>query len=113
MSGWEGARRPLAMHPDFLFDAVDHVFFKLRDVMANIIDKVHLQLLPRSAEDVREDLARLPHEELAIAPGEVRGRAHRSDVLLPFRAVDRGTGQLAVRQDNAVFFRSFAQELQG
>ena len=54
------------------------------------------------AEDVGEDLAGLAHEQLPVAPGVVGGRPHRADVLLPFGAVDRGAGELAVGQVDAV-----------
>src|SRR5262249_36868846 len=66
----EGPRRPLAVDPEALLLAANLVLLELGDVVADVVDQVHLQLLPRAAEDVGEDLAGLLHEQLAVAPGE-------------------------------------------
>src|SRR5262249_36809190 len=71
MAGRVGARRPLAMHPDLAPLAAGGMLLELGDVVADVVDQVHLHLLPRAAEDAAEDLAGLVHQELTIAPGEV------------------------------------------
>ena len=76
------------MYPDLAAVATGVVFFKLRDVVADIIDQVHVHFLPGAAEDTLEDLARLVHEQLPVAPGEVGCRSHGSDIVLAFLAVD-------------------------
>src|SRR5262249_21194977 len=68
--GREGPRRALAVHPDALLLAADGALLELGDVVADVVDEVHLQLLPAAAEDVGEDLAGLVHEQLPVAPGE-------------------------------------------
>ena len=113
MARREGPRRPLAVDPDLLLLAVDRVLLELGDVVAHVVDQVHLQLLPRLAEDLGEHLAGLLHQQLAVAPGEVGGRPHGADVLLALRAVDRGAGQLAVGQLDAVLLRRLAEHAPG
>src|SRR5439155_24254917 len=61
--GRERPCRALAMDPDPLALAADGVLLELGDVVADVINQVHLQLLPRAAENFREDLAGLMHEE--------------------------------------------------
>ena len=101
------------MDPDLLALAVDGVLLELGDVMADVVDQVHLQFLPRAAKDLGEHFAGLLHQQLPVAPGEVGGRPHGRDVVLPLRAVDRGAGQLAVGQLDAVFLRRLAQHAPG
>ena len=92
MARRERPRRPLAVDPDLLALAVDLMLFELGDVVADVIDQVHLQFLPRPAEDAREHFAGLLHEELAVAPGEVGGRPHRRQVMRAFGTLNRRTG---------------------
>src|SRR5262249_22975869 len=72
-------RRPLAVPRATLSLAADGVLLEFRDIVAHIVDQVHLQFLPRTAEDFGKYLASLGHEELAIAPGEVGSRTHGGD----------------------------------
>src|SRR6266481_1803716 len=51
----KGARRPLAMHPDALALGADRVLLELGDVVADVVDQVHLQFLPRTAEHRSEE----------------------------------------------------------
>ncbi len=76
MTGRKGARRSLAVDADLLWSNpfADGVLLELRDVVSNVVHQLHPQLFPRLAEDPREDLARLVGQELAVAPGVVRGR---------------------------------------
>src|SRR5438105_1275342 len=83
--------RDLAMDPDALALAADRVLLKLGDVMADIIDQVHLELLPRTAKDRGENLACLVHEELAIAPGKIGCGTHRGNVVLTLGTVHGST----------------------
>src|SRR6185437_7472382 len=51
MSRRKRSRRPLAMHPHLFALAVDDMFLELGDIMADIVDEIHLQFLPRATED--------------------------------------------------------------
>ena len=94
------ARRPSSSAPSTV------VLLHLGDVVGHVVDQVHLQRFPRAAEELGEDLAGLPHQQLPVAPGEVGRGTHRAEVLLALRAVDRGAGQLPVGQLDAVLRRA-------
>src|SRR5206468_12758878 len=100
------ARGSLAMDPHAAATAVDGVLLELGDVVCDIVDEAHAQLLPRAPEEPFEDLARLPHQELAIAPGEVGRGAHGADVVDPLGAVRGRAGELAVGQIDPVLLRN-------
>src|SRR5262249_55570825 len=83
VNGWnlgvarrEGACGPLAVDPDLLRVTADRVLFELGDVVADVIEQIHLHGLPSLPEHLGEHFARLLHEKLAIAPGEIGRRAH-------------------------------------
>src|ERR1051326_7462648 len=68
-SGWPGGKAgaaPLAVDPDALLLAGDRVLLELGDVVADVVDEVHLHFLPALAKDISEHLAGLLHEELAV-----------------------------------------------
>ena len=73
MARRERPRRPLAMDPDLLLDAVDRVLLELGDVVAHVVDQVHLQLLPRSGRRRR----RRPRGPAASAAGGCTRRSWR------------------------------------
>src|SRR5207237_9047327 len=102
--GRERPCRALAMDPDPLALAADGVLLELGDVVADVINQVHLQLLPRAAEDFREDLAGLMRQALPVAPGKVGRRTHGRDIALTLRTVDRTARQLAIGQRNVIPF---------
>ena len=77
--------------------------------MGHVVDEVHPQGFPRLPEDLGEDLASLPHEQLPVAPGEVGRGPHRAEILLALVAMDRGAGQLPVGQFDAVLGGHFAE----
>src|SRR5262249_33713219 len=106
-------RRALAVDPQLPLLAAGRVLLELGDVVGYVVDQVHLQLLPRPAEDLREHLAGLLHQQLAVAPGEVGRRPHGADVVPPLRAVHRGARQLAVGQLDAVLLGRLAEHAQG
>ena len=113
MTRREGARRSLAVDADLLrLAAADRVLLELGDVVGDVVDQLHAERFPRLAEDLREDLARLVGQELAVAPGVVGGRAHRAQVGLALRTAHRCTGELRVGQLEAVPFRGVLERRQ-
>src|SRR5438552_19199029 len=113
MAGWKGACRSLAVYPDLFRLVTDRVLLEFGDVVAHVVDQVHLHGLPRLAEDLGEYITRLLHQKLAIAPREVGGGTHGGDILFTFGAVDGSAGELAVGKRDAVLFRGLAQQGQG
>ena len=106
------AGRALAMHAERPPPAFDLVLLHLGDVVGDVVEQAHLQRFPRAAEELGEDLAGLPHQQLPVRPGVVRGATHRPEILLALGAMDRGTGQLPVGQLDAVLGRDFSQRQQ-
>ena len=84
--------------------AAHFVILELGDVVGDVVDQVHPELLPGLAEKLGEDFTRLVSQELAVAPGIVGRGAHRAQVSLALRAAHRGTGKLRVGKLEAVAF---------
>ena len=57
----KSSRGALAMDPDTFANTFDIVLLELRDVVRHVVDQIHAQVFPRTTEDLREHLARLPH----------------------------------------------------
>ena len=79
-----------------LFVVIGAVGLHLGDVMCNVIDHRHAQLLGSLPEKVRERLARKMREDLAVAPGVIGRGLHCPEVPLPLRRLDRGADELPV-----------------
>jgi hypothetical protein len=62
--------------------------------------------------NVAKTFAGLPHQQLPVAPGEIRRRPHRPEILAPLRTLDRRADELAIGQVDAVFLRHAAQGVQ-
>ena len=112
MTGRKGPRGTLAMDPHALARRTNRVLLELGDVVGHVINQIHAQLLPGTVEYGFEALAGLPHQKLAIAPGEVCCSAHRAEIVLALLAADRGADELLVGQVNAIFCRRAAQRSQ-
>src|SRR5271166_4573368 len=113
MAGGKRSRRPLTMHANLRAPALaDVVILELGDVMGDVVNEVHPELLPGLAENPRKDLTRLVSQELAVAPGEVGRRAHGSQVILPFRTAHRRTRELRVWQLEPILPGSVLEHLQ-
>src|SRR5258708_1346065 len=80
--GRKGACRPLAMDPNPFAFIVDRMLLELGDVMANIVNQVHLHFLPGAAEYFGEYFPSLLHEQLAIAPRKIGRGPHGANVFL-------------------------------
>ena len=113
VAGGEGPRRPLAMHADVLPHALHRMLLDLGDVVGHVVEQMHVEGLPGAAEDVREDLPHVPHQQLAVAEGVVGGGPHRPQVVPPLGALHRGADELAIGQDEAVFRWRLAEAAEG
>ena len=96
MARAEGARRALAVHAHALPPAVDRVLLELGDVVADVVDEPEAQRGGPEAEGGREGPLGEAAHHLPVRPGEVRGRRHGGEVLLPLGRAERHAGELAV-----------------
>mmetsp|Transcript_68228 Transcript_68228/g.200349 ORF Transcript_68228/g.200349 Transcript_68228/m.200349 type:complete len:371 (-) Transcript_68228:119-1231(-) len=84
------------MDEQLLTVAVDHVLLNLRDVVRDVVDDLHVEVLRALVEHLRE---RLPREEGhggPVHPGVVRRGRHGGHVVLALLRVDPGASQLPV-----------------
>ena len=77
MVRWKGTSRTFAMDPELPAFAAQIMFFEFGDVVCYVVNQAHLELLRSPPKHGRKRLASLNHQELSIAPGEVRGSTHR------------------------------------
>jgi hypothetical protein len=77
----KGAGGPLAMHAQLYAFTLHVVGFHLRDVVSHVVHQVHAESFGLGLEDFGEGLAREVGHDLPVAPGEIGGGAHRTEVL--------------------------------
>ena len=75
--------------------SIHDMLFDLRDVVRDIVDHVHVEIVRRHVEDAAEGLAREEGQHRPIHPGEVGRRRHAAQVVLSLRRVDGRTGELS------------------
>lgn len=72
----EGTRGPFAMDEQGLELAIDHVLFDLGDVVRDVVDEVHVEVIGRRLEDFGKGLPRQERHARAVHPRVVGCRAH-------------------------------------
>jgi len=112
MTGGKRPRGPLAMHAELLRLPSTWWFSSLAMLWATSYTRFHLQRFPRAAEELGEDLAGLPHQQLPVAQAKLAAAASWPDIsVLP--DCGRGAGQLPVGQLDAILGRRAAEHPQG
>mmetsp|Transcript_111391 Transcript_111391/g.347208 ORF Transcript_111391/g.347208 Transcript_111391/m.347208 type:complete len:335 (+) Transcript_111391:524-1528(+) len=76
--------------------AVDHVLLDLRDVVGDIVDHEHVQVLGGLVEDLGEGLTGEEGHRGAVHPGVICRRGHGGQVVLALLGMDPGARQLPV-----------------
>ena len=94
----EGARGTLAMHVEFFRAPVHLVFFHFAGVVRHVIQQRQPRLRQHLVEYLGEYRSRQVGEYLAVGQRAIDRRAHRAEIVLSERRIDRRTGQLAVGQ---------------
>src|SRR5256885_16764952 len=90
----KSARCALAVHPQLLLFTINFVLLEFGDVVSHVVHEAHLQALPGTAEDLLKGFAGLPHQKLAVAPGENCGGAHPAQINVALPAADPRAKQL-------------------
>src|SRR5262249_35225206 len=108
MARAEGAGRALAMREEQAPAAVYVVLFDLASVVRNVIKKLQIGLRQNFAERPSDQM----RDDLAVGQSAVDCGAHRAQILLADRRVDRRAGQLAVWQLDPVAGRARRHLLQ-
>jgi hypothetical protein len=98
MVWWKCSRRPFAMHPNGFLLPIDDMLFVLRNVVCDVIDQFEAKVMPIAAEHGFKNLACLPHQQLPVALGEIRGSPHRPQIPFTGRTIGRRANQLPVRK---------------
>ena len=99
---WEGSRRPLPVHQQTLWLAVDHVLLLLCDVVRNIVDHVHVKVVWGALECLCECLPHKKRHHGPVDPCVICSSGHASEVVLPLLGIDSRTRQLPVVDLDAV-----------
>lgn len=86
----------LAMNQQLALLAIDHVVLHLGNVVRDVVDDVHVEIIRGGVEHLGEGLAREEGHRAAVHPGEVRRRRHSLEVILSLHRVNSGAGQLSV-----------------
>eukprot|EP00160_Parvularia_atlantis_P021756 Unigene9553_Nuclearia_a/m.29188 Unigene9553_Nuclearia_a/g.29188 ORF Unigene9553_Nuclearia_a/g.29188 Unigene9553_Nuclearia_a/m.29188 type:complete len:385 (+) Unigene9553_Nuclearia_a:524-1678(+) len=74
----------------------------LGDVVRDVVDHVHVQVVRRALECLSKRLPRQERHARSVDPGKVGRRGHRLEVVLAGLGVDARAGELAVVDDNVV-----------
>jgi len=102
MVRWEGSRRPLPVHQQTLWLAVDHVLLLLCDVVRNIVDHVHVKVVWGALERLCECLPHKKGHHGPVDPCVICSSGHAGEVVLPLLGIDSRTRQLPVIDLDAV-----------
>eukprot|EP00429_Kryptoperidinium_foliaceum_P073492 CAMPEP_0176208088 /NCGR_PEP_ID=MMETSP0121_2-20121125/12942_1 /TAXON_ID=160619 /ORGANISM="Kryptoperidinium foliaceum, Strain CCMP 1326" /LENGTH=532 /DNA_ID=CAMNT_0017547067 /DNA_START=33 /DNA_END=1630 /DNA_ORIENTATION=+ len=98
----EGAGGTFSVDKQLLALAVNHVLLDLGDVVGHVVDHVHVEVLGRLVEHLREGLPRQEGHGGAVHPSVVCGGGHALHVVVAFRGVDARTCQLPVVRPDVV-----------
>src|SRR5437867_5227361 len=110
MSGGERPGRALAVHDDLLAHAVHRVLFHLPDVVTDVVDDPHAEVIGGSPEHIGEGVPHAERNQLSVVPREVRAATHGTPIVLAFLRSDRSARELEVRQlDLLAFHDPFAR----
>jgi hypothetical protein len=86
------------MHEQFPFG----IPLDLRNVVRDIVDQLHPQLLRRRSKYRGEGFADLMGDDLPVGKGRIRRTIHRGKLLLPLRRPKRRASQLLVLDGNSI-----------
>ena len=73
MPWWEGSGGAFAVNIDFLSFTADNMLFYLRDVVRNVINQSHIELISSFSERFFERLSSPVCDHLSIDPSKVSG----------------------------------------
>lgn len=92
----EGARGAFPVNQQLPLLAVHHVVLHLGNIVRNVIDNVHVEIIGCGVKHLGKRLTGEERHGAAIDPGKVRSRRHGLQVVLSLHRIDPGAGQLPV-----------------
>lgn len=92
------------MHEQRLVLAVDKMLFDFGNVMRDVVDEMHVEVVGRGVEDFGECLTCQERHAAAVHPGVVGCRAHAFQVVLAFGRADARARQLSIVRLDVVSF---------
>ena len=98
MPGGESTRSTFSMDANLPFFSVNSVDFFFSNVMADIVDQIHIQISRAKIQCLLKDFSCPVGKHLSISPGIIGSTSHTGIVLLAHFGFEIGTNKLSVRK---------------
>src|SRR4030042_960493 len=83
--------------------SIHHMVFNLRNIVADVIDQIQLQILGSPMKNLFKCLSHPMGDHLPLGEGKVGGTGHCLEILLSFWGRNRSTTELGVWKFNLIF----------